>query len=714
MEQTSDHFSSANGKAYEYAKSLAAFCDELFEINFDDDVCRLLHRDGAEVFLSCAETTFSEFIRDIGEHKIFPADKTRFLNFFNEKELRANLSAGAKRLTGEFRKFNDQGGYVWLSLTIVALNPKSERQTFLCCLTYLDTKDLAALPKNADMQNNFDQLTGLPSRSLFFERARLLLQQAEDQYAVIVLDINQFKLINDFFGIHTGDRLLCHVATLLDRYFRQQESSVYCRLESDRFAVCCPYTEYGCDAFVTYIAAGLRECPLNFELSPYFGFYLPKALDITVNTMCDRARLALKTIKGKFDRNYAVYEDSMLETLLYRQEITNSMRQGLQQKQFEIYLQPKVNLLTSEIVGAEALVRWNHPVRGLLPPAEFIGIFEENGFITELDAFVWEEACRLQRKWLDRGCNPLPLSVNISRVDLINPGFYETLTGLIEKYKLEPGLLELELTKTSYVKKYDEIKNVTKRLHDYGFSVHMDDFGSGYSSLNMLQDVAVDTLKIDVGFISGFEESGRSRNILSSVIRMAKWLKLPVIIEGVETKQQVAFLKSIGCTVAQGYYFSKPVTVERFETELACKISADTLSCDQFCPTKINIEDVWKPTSAFNLLFDSLPYASAIYEYTDCNLELLRANDHYFDLLGVPRERLYFAGTHLLDYIHKDDRQPLITSLPRSIEQSPVLTTCRRVTSEGELVSLQTKIHFLANDGQRLLFYASIKVLPTV
>ena len=718
MTQTPHQFTTSDKTTRQYDKALRSIYDELFEINATDNICRLLHHPGGENNLPADTKSFSVFIRKIAEKMIYPADKNRFLNFFDVEEIRTNFSFGLKHIIGEFRKLSHGNKYCWVSLTIIPLKQTSDKELYLCCLTGLENKDVSEAFTGKKRHNCYDQLTGLPSKAIFHEKVRSLLSSSKQQYCVILFDINQFKLVNDFFGVHTGDRLLCHIASLLEEYFAASNESIYCRLEADRFAVCCPFSETSCTVLIAHITNGIKACPLNFELAPYFGLYLPESTDLPVNIMCDRALLALQTIKGQFGTNYAFYEERLLQLLLEKQEITKHMEQGLQKRQFEIYLQPKVHLITNEIVGAEALVRWNHPTKGLLSPAKFIPVFEENGFIIQLDAFVWEETCRLLRKWFEEGRRLFPISVNVSRVDLLEPSFFQTITGLVEKYGIEPRLLNLELTETAYVKKYDEIKLITKYLQAYGFSVHMDDFGSGYSALNMLQDIAVDTLKIDLSFMSGFEESGRGRNILSSVIRMAKWLDLPVIIEGVETEEQVVFLKSIGCTVAQGYYFSKPVSVDKFEISLKENYPGEAAPGSTSPATayvnKVNIEDFWSPTSAFNLLFDALPEASAIYEYHENNLELLRANDAYYQLLAIPRENLYFAGTHLLDYIHEADRKAFVANLPLNPVKSPVENKFRRILPDGRKLWLHSKIHFLTGDLERILYYASIKEIPLV
>ena len=714
MKQNTKHFNPSYTVTRRYDKALRSIYNELFEINFTDDICRLLHYTGSKHNLFCIdEEPFSTLLSKTAEQTIHPADKSRFLEFFDLSKIRALLSSGTKYAKDEFRKTHSDNKYHNFAITLIPLEQKSGKEHFLCCLAELENTEQAESHAVNRKESYYDELTGLPSKAVFYKKVHALLTaKYEQHYCIALFDIDKFKLVNDFFGAHAGDRLLCYIAKLLEEYFAKNEDAVYCRLDADRFAACFLFSRKAYAELIDYITTGLQKSPLNFELAAYFGLYLPETPDLPVDIMCDRAMMAQKSIKGRFDKNYAFYEEGLRKKLLHKQEITGRMNQALKEKQFEIYLQPKVHLITNEIVGAESLIRWNHPTLGLLSPGDFITIFEENGFITKLDAFVWEETCSLLRKWLNEGRRAFPISVNISRLDLLEPSFFQTITNLVEKYEIDPKILNLELTETAYVKRYDEIKLVTDKLRDYGFSVHMDDFGSGYSALNMLQDIAVDTLKVDLNFMSGFAESGRGRNILSSVIRMAKWLGLPVVIEGVETEEQVAFLRSIGCTVGQGYYFSKPVPVDKFEkyfneNEQKAKPSAKIES--SFSPDAlVNIEDFWSPASAFNLLFNSLQEASAIYEYHDNNLELLRANDFYYELLGIQRESLYFAGTHLLDYIHAEDREQFVTNLPIDESASPVKHTFRRLVSDGKIICLHSQVHFLAGDADRKLYYASI------
>ena len=260
------------------------------------------------------------------------------------------------------------------------------------------------------------------------------------------------------------------------------------------------------------------------------------------------------------------YDDDMRENMVSEQVIVNNMNGSLERDEFIVYLQPKYNLNTEKVVGAEALVRWIHPQLGFVSPAKFVPIFEQNGFIYQLDKYVWEKTCQMLREDIDAGRPVMPVSINVSRVDFYSPNLVQVFEDLTAKYNLDPRLLELELTESAYVDNPQQIIEITSQLQAKGFVILMDDFGSGYSSLNMLKDLPVDILKIDLRFLSDSQgvENGRADNILNSVVRMAKRLDVPVIAEGVETQKQVDFLRTIGCEYAQGYFFAEPVPLDEY------------------------------------------------------------------------------------------------------------------------------------------------------
>lgn len=243
----------------------------------------------------------------------------------------------------------------------------------------------------------------------------------------------------------------------------------------------------------------------------------------------------------------------------------NDMRRAMEQEQFIIFFQPKFALSTDKDFGAEALVRWNHPKAGLIPPGKFIPVFEKIGFIVQLDYYVAEYVCRIIGKWRRDGKNLNPVTINLSRGTLLDPELVEVLQKLTEKYHVPVSLLNLEITESAYASDPEQIMAAIHALRRAGFVTMMDDFGSGYSSLNMLKDIDVDVLKVDMNFLSGGMEAEKGKIILSSVIQMAGRLGIPVIVEGVETQEQRDFLSTVGCDYVQGYYYAKPMPQEEYE-----------------------------------------------------------------------------------------------------------------------------------------------------
>ncbi len=279
----------------------------------------------------------------------------------------------------------------------------------------------------------------------------------------------------------------------------------------------------------------------------------------------DRANTARKTIKGGHKNSFAFYDKEMHKKILKEKEIENSMVDALNNGEFIVYFQPKYSLSDYQIIGAEALVRWDNPQKGLIPPIEFIPVFERNGFIVNIDFYVFEEVCKKIREWMDEGQKVVPISVNLSRMHFVNSNFIEEFKLIVDKYKIPTRLIELELTETAVLDNIEGLLDTMNNLKEKGFVISMDDFGTGYSSLNLLKELPVDILKLDRAFFTEKDESNNEKIVISNVIKMAKELKMKVISEGVETISQVEFLKQIGCDMVQGYLFSKPMPVKEFE-----------------------------------------------------------------------------------------------------------------------------------------------------
>lgn len=465
--------------------------------------------------------------------------------------------------------------------TVFAAEQSSEyKLTFSLLLTALLTfvvfYGLMHLNKRQNAKLNHllytDPLTGIANQSAFADRALYLLRDNPSiSYALVYFDINNFKYVNDAYGYETGDALLQAIAQYFDRHLSKNE--LCARINADHFAL---LTFNGEERDIS-LTNRIRVCidqaasdgiELNIadSLSYSFGIYQIVDHAEPVNSIMDKANIALKQAKNHEEMRTVSYNDALFAKLQRERQIEARMQSALQNAEFLVYLQPKVEISTNTMIGAESLVRWVSPEFGFLPPDEFIPLFEKNGFIAQLDFYVLDRVCRKMRQVIDdRLSDSFSISINLSRVTLYQDDFFERFTRIVERYKMPPSRIELEVTESAFIGNQEGILSVLERLKGMGFLIAMDDFGSGYSSLNLLKLLPIDVLKIDKQFLRESSKGDRSYRIIKCVIEMAKALDAQVVCEGVETKEQVDFLAQINCDIGQGYYFARPMAIADFE-----------------------------------------------------------------------------------------------------------------------------------------------------
>lgn len=409
-----------------------------------------------------------------------------------------------------------------------------------------------------------DSLTGLLNRDQFYEDVHDMVNKYHDTtFYLICSNIKDFKFINEIFGMEKGNQVLIKQAKLMAS--NPSERTICARLMNDRFALCLPREEFDEKRVADSVKELQREFSGNsFHLHTYMGVYEIRDRDEAVSIMVDKANIAADTIKNNYDCCVAYYDEHLLEISIEQRRLLGEFEPALQKGEFVMYLQPQVNR-DGAAKGAEALVRWAHPSRGILTPYAFIDILENAGLIYKLDLYIWEKAAQKLAEWKEKGYGGYHISVNISTKDFYIIDIYETFTGLINKYGIAASNLHLEITETTLMTDFEKNMNIIHKLQDVGFRVEIDDFGSGYSSLNMLKDISADVLKIDMGFLRKSENEVKGQDILESIIALAGKIGMDVITEGVETKKQLDMLTMMGCHEFQGYYFSKPVPVSEFE-----------------------------------------------------------------------------------------------------------------------------------------------------
>lgn len=409
-----------------------------------------------------------------------------------------------------------------------------------------------------------DSLTGLLNRDQFYEDVHDMVNKYHDTtFYLICSNIKDFKFINEIFGMEKGNQVLIKQAKLMAS--NPSERTICARLMNDRFALCLPREEFDEKRVADSVKELQREFSGNsFHLHTYMGVYEIRDRDEAVSIMVDKANIAADTIKNNYDCCVAYYDEHLLEISIEQRRLLGEFEPALQKGEFVMYLQPQVNR-DGAAKGAEALVRWAHPSRGILTPYAFIDILENAGLIYKLDLYIWEKAAQKLAEWKEKGYGSYHISVNISTKDFYIIDIYETFTGLINKYGIAASNLHLEITETTLMTDFEKNMNIIHKLQGVGFRVEIDDFGSGYSSLNMLKDISADVLKIDMGFLRKSENEVKGQDILESIITLAGKIGMDVITEGVETKKQLDMLTMMGCHEFQGYYFSKPVPVSEFE-----------------------------------------------------------------------------------------------------------------------------------------------------
>ena len=434
--------------------------------------------------------------------------------------------------------------------------------------------NLIKLHETVDFVNAIerDGMTGVYTKEVFYRLATDILAAAPDkQYDILVTDVERFKLVNEMFSMSEGNRLLRYMGQNLENLVRSGRILLCGRSSGDIFLILAEHREDNNEDLVPKLQQDLDDYEIKLKLEMKIGCYRSES-GMAVEVMCDRASMAASSIKGKYGCGFRVYEDSLRQSLLKEQDILGNMQAALTQGEFLVYYQPKFSIAGGQTCGAEALVRWQRPGEGLVGPDAFVPLFERNGFITAVDRYVWETVCRELAGWYQQyGEKMVPISVNVSRVDIYHPHLCRLLQELVAKYRFPIGLLHLEITESAFVANDEQLFQTILKLHEAGFVLELDDFGQGYSSLNMLSQMPIDIIKLDQNFLRRADKDQRQGQVIRSIIDLARKLGSKVVAEGVETEAQLEFLRQSCCDMGQGYLYARPLPKDQFAELLASK-----------------------------------------------------------------------------------------------------------------------------------------------
>ena len=532
-----------------------------------------------------------------------------------------------------------------------------------------------------------DALTGLLFPQGFLEETRRFLVQTEpNTYCIAALNILHFRLFNKLYGREEGDRFLKRVADHLEA-IREEYGGVTGHFRGDNFCIVMPWRMELIKRLRDEIARDISQTGNAIGVIPVLGVSPIEDGRLSPESLYDRATLARG--QATVHKQIVCYDPSMERDLEEEMHLLSEVTGALQRDEFTFFVQPQCDITSGKVVGAESLVRWIHSTEGLIPPGKFIPALERCGAVYLLDQQIWEKVCRWLRSWIDRGYEPVPISINISRIDIMAMDVPAYLNHLLEKYNLPAKYIKTEITESAYTQEDSSINDTVDRLRQDGFLVMMDDFGSGYSSLNMLKSIPVDVLKIDMRFLEITEENEQKGiGILESIVNMARLLGLPIIVEGVETPQQESVLRSMGCRYTQGYYYYRPLPIDQFESLLADERQLDFsgLHCKQV--EAFHMRELIDGNLFTDTMINHVLGPAALFDVFEQQVEITRVNEQYYQMVGLDVTDNKAMSRKVWNSVRDDDRPLLLKLFEQAYESRPN-------GAEGN-------IHYLRVDGKVL------------
>ncbi len=549
---------------------------------------------------------------------------------------------------------------------------------------------------------------GVHNRKSFLDYVEAVASDKEKRYCILAVDIEYFKFFNKWFGMSAGDEYLQELADYLTAMENEYDGYVG-YFGGDNFALCMPYDMDVINCISDNLNTIALEKADSVAFLPAIGVYVIEGNDIPAITMYDNAIEATFYVYGNYEKRVMVYDAGMTCKVEEELQIISKVKEGLRLHQFTFYLQPKCRISSGRVVGAEALVRWNHPDRGLVSPSAFIPILEKNGLIGQVDRYIWEEVCITIREWLDKGIAPVPISINISRMDILSMDVPKILDELLEKYSLDKKYLKVEITESVYTEQVEKIIGTIERLHECGYTVLMDDFGSGYSSLNMLRNAIVDVLKLDMKFLNMSEQdSKKGIGILESVVNMSSTMEVPVVVEGVENHTQEEYLKAMGVRYAQGYYYHKPMTKEDFEKLIMDEQQVDYRGIRNRHVEQLRVNELANPELFNDTLVNNILGPIAFYEVYGDKIRITRVNELYYEMAGAGGELLKDGKRRFWDNVSKNDIGKVVATF-----EDATKNTANGARYEGEFIKadgtvlwVHLKLFFLKEQAGHKLYLA--------
>ena len=688
--------------------------DELVEFDLINNHCRnLVHTEG-KYFVPFKDGSIDALHRFVPENMVHPADRDIQIALMDPADMPERLKAAPipGLLEAEVRFKLLDGGWCWTRELLVS----GEQNGLPEGIVHMYVMDIQRgrddLPGKDRALTDFhpDELTGLPMDRDLFPMARARLREAGvAPWCVIAIDIEHFKLFVNWHGKLAGDMLLTEISKVLRRVETDTNGLAgYHGL--DNFWLVMPYVQTVINALYEELRTLIAGRSNTMGFLPIFGISIVTDPEEDIADTFNHAAMTAEQTRGDLHNRIRVYNPAIYNKTVEEYRMLSDFQHGLENHEVFFCLQPQCKIANGRIIGAESLARWRRADGQMVPPGIFVPVLEKYGMVTNLDRFIWEEVFKWLHDWTAKGHIAVPISMNISQIDILTIDVPAFFGALLEKYALPPGLIKVEITESAYVSDTAVVRDTVRRLREQGFLVLMDDFGSGYSSLNMLRSLNVDVIKLDAQFLRiQNQEERKGISILESVINMTKSMHMPIIVEGVETQEQINFLADLGCRYMQGYYFHRPMPVAEFEKMLLDKNNIDTHGIEfkgneQMHPREFLDENVFTDAMLNNILG-----AVAIYCWKGTAVDIERYNQQFYQMVGIPLRQLNARRIGIENFLYPEDVPVLYALLDTAARDhmNGAKGIVRVYRPNNTLRWISLRLYFLNEDDKGKHFYGS-------
>ena len=690
--------------------------DELIEIDLNTNRYKFIYNVADKYYAPVTEGAYSEFYKYAVDHLIHPDETALYAEVMNPDTLLQRLAEDELQGTFEFRfrSTDMKGDWRWLDQIMIAGSLHGLPEGIVRCYIFdiqniKDREEGRTLVVRDESRILLDPLTGLKREKDYFRSVEEMLQgHPETKWMMVVFDIEQFKMFNEWYGREAGDMVLARIGAGL-RKDAQNLNGLAGYLGNDDFSLFLPADSLQMEELFENIHRVIMRYGVSVGFLPAIGVSYSKK-DDTVMRLYDEASLAMRNAKTDFKNRIRFFDPSMYTKIASDYQLLSDFQSALKNHEITFFLQPQCRAATAKIVGAEALARWVKLDGTMVSPVVFVPVLEKYGFIPDLDKFIWEEVCRWLQSCEIRGLPLIPVSVNVSAVDIFTfnvPGF---IKSLVEKYHLPKKSLKVEITESACADDPEKVQEVVQELRRNGFMVLMDDFGSGYSSLNMLFELNIDVLKMDAHFLHMDEDTiEKGIHILESIVYMAKSMRLPVIVEGVESQGQKEYLQSLGCQYIQGFYFYKPLRITVFEELIANPFNVDGKGFVFIANEEFRVREFLNDAVYSDAMLNNILGPAAMYSWHQDDVDIIRFNQKFQEAVDVPdfTERM----ESIQRFMPVAERKLLYSTLEkarldRMNGASAVLTFGR---SDGGYCRFLIHFYYLDEMEGRMRFYGSAR-----